>query len=164
MNTQHLPTTQAQTISSPPPTHHPSHQHRIIFSKNALHPPRHRLSSSTHLRIRRPSKLLLRHQLSELHRRETSREFQYHGVTSPFLDKFRCHYANTRTPSGPAGSFSALWVSGDQWSCSDTCGPYIICGDANCSRRKATGIGGCISFNSGVWARNGCGQDMCGNA
>ncbi|CBX96640.1 predicted protein [Plenodomus lingam JN3] len=68
------------------------------------------------------------------------------------------------TVGGPAGSFSALWVSGDQWSCSSTCGPYIICGDAGCSRRKATGIGRCVTFNTGVWARNGCGQDMCGNA
>lgn len=66
--------------------------------------------------------------------------------------------------SGPAGSFSALWVTIDQQACSHTCGPMIICGDSNCSRRKATGIGSCVSFNTGVWARNGCGQDMCGNA
>lgn len=66
--------------------------------------------------------------------------------------------------SGPAGSFSALWVTIDQQACSHTCGPMIICGDSSCSRRKATGIGRCETFNTGVWARNGCGQDMCGNA
>lgn len=66
--------------------------------------------------------------------------------------------------SGPAGSFSALWVTHDQAACSRTCGPLIICGDSNCSRRRATGVGKCVSFNTGVWARNGCGQDMCNNA
>ncbi|KAF1843519.1 uncharacterized protein K460DRAFT_433179 [Cucurbitaria berberidis CBS 394.84] len=74
------------------------------------------------------------------------------------------HPGSFQTVGGPAGSFSALWVSGDQWSCSDTCGPYIICGTSNCSRRRATGIGKCVTFNTGVWARNGCGQDMCNNA
>ncbi|KAH7379562.1 hypothetical protein BKA66DRAFT_466283 [Pyrenochaeta sp. MPI-SDFR-AT-0127] len=69
-----------------------------------------------------------------------------------------------QTIGGPAGGFSALWVSHDQAACSRTCGPLIICGDSNCSRRRATGVGSCVSFNTGVWARNGCGQDMCNNA
>ncbi|KAF2254065.1 hypothetical protein BU26DRAFT_502154 [Trematosphaeria pertusa] len=74
------------------------------------------------------------------------------------------HPGSFQTTGGPAGSFSALWVSWDQQSCSSTCGPLIICGDSNCSRRRAVGRGQCVSFNTGVWARNGCGQDMCGNA
>ncbi|KAF9690737.1 hypothetical protein EKO04_011375 [Ascochyta lentis] len=73
------------------------------------------------------------------------------------------HPGGFQTTGGPAGSFSALWVTIDQSRCSSTCGPMIICGDSSCSRRKATSIGQCVSFNTGVWARNGCGQDMCGN-
>ncbi|PSN70581.1 hypothetical protein BS50DRAFT_607876 [Corynespora cassiicola Philippines] len=73
------------------------------------------------------------------------------------------HPGGYQTTGGPAGSFSALWVNYDQ-PCSRTCGPMIICGDSNCSRRRAVGTGQCVTFNTGVWARNGCGQDMCGNA
>ncbi|KAF2133625.1 hypothetical protein P153DRAFT_413356 [Dothidotthia symphoricarpi CBS 119687] len=74
------------------------------------------------------------------------------------------HPGSYVTTGGPAGSFSALWVSNDQQACSSTCGPLIICGDSSCSRRRATGLGQCVTFNTGVWARNGCGQDMCNNA
>ncbi|KAH7305271.1 hypothetical protein B0I35DRAFT_114689 [Stachybotrys elegans] len=73
-----------------------------------------------------------------------------------------------QTTGGPAGSHSAMWISRDQASCSNTCGPLIICGDSNCNTRRAAGQwpnpNACEGFSSGVWARNGCGQDMCGNA
>ncbi|KAF2278753.1 uncharacterized protein EI97DRAFT_413562 [Westerdykella ornata] len=65
---------------------------------------------------------------------------------------------------GPAGSFSALWVTADQTTCSHTCGPLNICGDSQCNRRRETGIGRCVSFNTGVWARNGCNFNFCSNA
>jgi hypothetical protein len=87
----------------------------------------------------------------------------------PILSRFQSppshlQCTDVSLPSGPANSFSALWVTGDQTACSSTCGPFVICGDANCSRRRATGTGKCVSFNAGVWARNGCGQDMCNTA
>jgi hypothetical protein len=40
----------------------------------------------------------------------------------------------------------------------------IICGDSNCSHDKATSIVKCEAFTTGVWVRNGCGQDLCENA
>ncbi|KAH7313736.1 hypothetical protein B0I35DRAFT_435745 [Stachybotrys elegans] len=73
-----------------------------------------------------------------------------------------------QTIGGPAGSHSAMWISSDQAQCSRTCGPLIICGDSNCNTRKATSqwpsSSACKGFSSGVWARNGCGSNMCGNA
>ncbi|OAL48024.1 hypothetical protein IQ07DRAFT_623111 [Pyrenochaeta sp. DS3sAY3a] len=77
---------------------------------------------------------------------------------------YASQYAILTPHSGPAGSFSALWVYGDQTECSRTCGPFNICGDSACNKRKAVGTYSCTSFNTGVWARNGCGYDKCGNA
>ncbi|ORX98732.1 hypothetical protein BCR34DRAFT_495884, partial [Clohesyomyces aquaticus] len=79
-----------------------------------------------------------------------------------YSDTNRKNYIGERHPG--TGSFSALWVSRDQVSCSRTCGSMIICADSNCGRRKAVGEGQCVSFSGGVWARNGCGNDMCRNA
>ncbi|USP82248.1 hypothetical protein yc1106_09522 [Curvularia clavata] len=59
---------------------------------------------------------------------------------------------------GPAGGFSALWVNGDQWSCTQTCGPYWICGDSGCNNRQSVATGRCVSFSTGVWGVNQCKQ------
>ncbi|KAK3996602.1 hypothetical protein QBC44DRAFT_365264 [Cladorrhinum sp. PSN332] len=73
-----------------------------------------------------------------------------------------------QTVGGPYGSRSAMWISSDQAACSRQCGPLVICSDSNCNTRKATGQWPspniCVGFSTGVWARNGCGSDMCNNA
>ncbi|KAK4229196.1 hypothetical protein QBC38DRAFT_497728 [Podospora fimiseda] len=72
-----------------------------------------------------------------------------------------------RITGGPSGSFSAIWVTADQSTCSRTCGPTIICGDYQCNTRKAALLwpspNGCISFSTGVWAKNECGYHQCAN-
>ncbi|CAA9962816.1 Endo-1-4-beta-xylanase D [Pyrenophora teres f. maculata] len=66
------------------------------------------------------------------------------------------HPGINQIAGGPAGGFSALWVNADLWSCSQSCGPYWICGDSGCNNKVSTVPGRCVSFNSGVWAVNKC--------
>ena len=61
-----------------------------------------------------------------------------------------------------------MWISRDQAQCSDTCGALIICADSNCNTRHASSqwpaSDACHGFASGLWVKNGCGEDMCGKA
>ncbi|KAF1945046.1 hypothetical protein EJ02DRAFT_339536 [Clathrospora elynae] len=86
------------------------------------------------------------------------------GQANFFSDTNCRHYLGTTYPSsldlpsgGPAGSFSAMWIEGDQTECRDTCGPYVICGDPNCAAHYLTALGSCVGTATGVWVANRCG-------
>ncbi|KAK3989749.1 hypothetical protein QBC44DRAFT_369809 [Cladorrhinum sp. PSN332] len=96
------------------------------------------------------------------------------GQVNFYSDRNCQNYIGSRYPGigqitgGPAGSFSAIWVSADVGQCSGTCGPTVICGDAQCNTRKAAprwpSPNGCVGFNTGVWALNVCSFSYCPNA
>ncbi|KAK4162362.1 hypothetical protein QBC43DRAFT_290976 [Cladorrhinum sp. PSN259] len=92
------------------------------------------------------------------------------GQVNFYSDRNCQNYLGTRNigtgtvSGGPAGSFSAKWISADITQCFHTCGPTVICGDSNCNSRKVAPINGCVSFNTGVWARNVCTFSQCPNA